>query len=320
MRRESSVARYLLARLRPLGRPVFWAPSIALLLLVLFTWEFWSRPEWMSAFGTAPSEIDSSVSPEDQAIAAEIDSLPLLINDIGIAPKPKASTNPTNPASTETPQSSTPTATAPRSTAPTTAPQVPSLLTPEPSTQGVFGVLSNALTARLGLSSATSASAPNSQNSTSQSVLNFASTPAPLPANRLQEAIAQLQTQAQTVPASPAPAPIEGTTRVNNPAIDASNSFTNLAEGTQPLPRSANFPGGTIAPTVIAPTIAPAIAAPVTTQPLPVQTQSFGNAAGAPDVPQSETTMSLNQQPFSVPRPVPGRFIGGGKINTFSNP
>jgi len=28
----------------------------------------------------------------------------------------------------------------------------------------------------------------------------------------------------------------------------------------------------------------------------------------------------LNQQPFSVPRRIPGRSIGGGEINTFSNP
>jgi hypothetical protein len=34
----------------------------------------------------------------------------------------------------------------------------------------------------------------------------------------------------------------------------------------------------------------------------------------------SETMSLPSEQPFSAPRPIPGRMIGGGNINTFSNP
>jgi hypothetical protein len=39
-----------------------------------------------------------------------------------------------------------------------------------------------------------------------------------------------------------------------------------------------------------------------------------------PLVPQTSTNLTPSTQPFTVPRPVPGRTIGGGKINTFANP
>jgi hypothetical protein len=39
-----------------------------------------------------------------------------------------------------------------------------------------------------------------------------------------------------------------------------------------------------------------------------------------PLVPQTSTNLTPSTQPFTVPRRVPGRTIGGGKINTFANP
>jgi hypothetical protein len=39
-----------------------------------------------------------------------------------------------------------------------------------------------------------------------------------------------------------------------------------------------------------------------------------------PLVPQTSTNLVPSTQPFSVPRPIPGRTIGGGRINTFANP
>lgn len=316
MRRQSSVARYLLARFRPLGRPVFWAPSIALLLLTLFTWEFWSRPEWMSYFENSPSAIDNSVSREDQAIGAEIDSLSLLMNDIGMTTKVR--TTPANPI----PQASP----APTNLTPTnrSTPTPPNSLAVNPTqpqaNQGIFGVFGNALTAQLGLSNPVNPSATNSQSAISQpGTLNFASTPAPLPASPLQEALTRLNAEkAQTVVNSPAP--IEGTTRLNTPTIDATsqaNSFTKLVEGTQPIPRSPDFPG-TIVPPISTPSIAPTVT-PVMAQ--PTSTQSFGSVAGSAEAPPVEMPVpTINQQPFTVPRPIPGRYIGGGNINTFSNP
>ncbi len=39
-----------------------------------------------------------------------------------------------------------------------------------------------------------------------------------------------------------------------------------------------------------------------------------------PLVPQTSRNLTPSTQPFSVPRPIPGRTIGGGRINTFANP
>lgn len=135
-----------------------------------------------------------------------------------------------------------------------------------------------------------------------------------LPPNRLQEALTKLATENRPIVSQ---TPIEGTIRLDtNPgtSINATpqNSFSSLIEGIQPI-----VPG-TI-PTVSAPLpIAPPINAPVPSPvapqsltPQPVEAQNFGVMQNAPVV---------NQQPFTVPRSIPGRTIGGGNINTFSNP
>jgi hypothetical protein len=298
MHRQSSVARYLLARLRPVGRPVVWAPTIALLFLVLFTWEFWSRPEWISYFGTTPSGTDNSMSREDQAIGAEIDSLPLLMNDIGITSKTKTTPSPTTTQDLPQPGSavSSNRATLAQANASETKPNQAQ------TTQELFGVFGNALTDQQGLSNSVVGNpASNSFNS---------STPASLPASPLQAALTRLN--AQPIPISQASAPIEGTTRLNNPTIEASsNAYTNLVEGTRSIPKSPSFPG-TIVPPIVAPSIAPTVT-PVVTQPIPTQSINLQTA------PQVET-MPVNEPPFTAPRSIPGRYIGGGSINTFSNP
>lgn len=287
MRRRSSWVRYGLARLRPLGRPVFWAPSIALLFLILFAWEFFSRPELATYLGGSDST--ETLSAEDQAIGADIDSLSLLMNDIRVTSKPQA---------TQTPVQSTLQA---NSTAPNPAPTQRRFSTPtEPissaqsmqlsSGQGVFGAFTNALTTQLGRSTTTQVDS---------------TTPAPLPANRLQEAIDKLATETRPI----AQAPIEGTIRLDNSinaAPRSTNSFSALVEGVQPIP-----PG--TAPVIVAPpAITPPINAPVPLTSQPSQPSGFGVIEQPAPV--------VNQQPFTVPRSIPGRAIGGGNFNTFSNP
>jgi hypothetical protein len=295
MRRQFSVARYLLARLRPVGRPVVWAPAIALLFVVLFTWELWSYPEWMSYLGTPPS--DNSMSPEDQAIGADIDSLPLLINDIGITSKTKATPSPTTAQDSSQPSS----AVSSNRSASTQANASETKPTQEQTTQERFGVFGNTLTDQLGVSNSVSKPASNLLNS---------STPASLPTSPLQEALTRLNTQ--PIPMSQASAPIEGTTHLNNPTIEASsNAYTQLVEGTRSLPKSPNFPG-TVVPPMAAPAIAPAVT-PVVTQPISTQPINLQTT------PQVEP-MPVNEPPFTAPRSIPGRYIGGGSINTFSNP
>lgn len=306
MRRQSSWVRYGLARLRPLGRPVFWAPSIALLLLVLFAWEFFSRPELMSYLGI--SDPDATLSPEEQAIGADIDSLPLLMNDIKISAK--SDPNQTAIAS-PTQAAAQPNSTAPNRlfSAATDATETPKLAQPQ-SDPGVFGVFTNALTARLGLP-------------TTQPIASDPNAPAPLPANRLQEALSKLATENRSIVSQ---TPIEGTIRLDHPLLKTSitaapqpsNSFSVLIGGTKPIAERGVGIAPGIAPTISAPlpievngaTIAPPLNSPVAS-PQPAESSNFGVIQNAPIV---------NSQPFTVPRSIPGRAIGGGNINTFSNP
>jgi hypothetical protein len=78
--------------------------------------------------------------------------------------------------------------------------------------------------------------------------------------------------------------------RVPSPAIGASDASTTLT----------------------APQTLPGILPQPVTLPTTVQPETFG-----PVQPQFAQPASI---PFSVPRPAPGRTIGGGQINTFSNP
>ncbi|MEH2195926.1 MAG: hypothetical protein V7K98_25240 [Nostoc sp.] len=77
--------RYLKARLLNLGRPGFWVTVIFLSVLGLVTWEYWSNPDIFAykqkkeVASQAP--VDSSLSEENRAIAADIDNLPVLFND-----------------------------------------------------------------------------------------------------------------------------------------------------------------------------------------------------------------------------------------------
>lgn len=282
MRRQSSWIRYGLARLRPLGRPVFWAPSIALLLLVLFAWEFFSRPELATFFASNSNE---TLSPEEQAIGADIDSLPMLLNDIKITSKPQAIDSAIQPTPSNSPN---PAPTNRLFSAPTESITPPPAQTP--SGQGVFGAFTSALTTRLGLPTTTQTDP---------------TTPAPLPANRLQEAIDKLAPENRPVVAQ---TPIEGTIRLDNPinAAPRTNSFSALVEGVQPIP-----PGTAPLPSAPLP-IAPLNAPVPTITPQPTQSSDFGVIQQPAPV--------VNQQPFTVPRSIPGRAIGGGNFNTFSNP
>ncbi|MER3432072.1 MAG: hypothetical protein C4288_01235 [Leptolyngbya sp. ERB_1_1] len=285
MRHRAFWIRYSLARLRPLGRPVFWAPPIALLFLLLFVSEFFAHPEFDSNFGRSTS--NESLSREDQAIGADIDSLPLLMNDIKIAPKPE--TADITPTDQNLPQSAL------NQFFPAPSDVTATLQPASLSSQGIFAVFKSALTTELGLPTPSSTTDPT--------------TSAPLPPNRLQEAMSKLASENRPLISQ---TPIEGTTHLDPPlsgtsfnaAPQSPNSFSVLIEG------AATIAPGT-APIVAAPlsSVSP-LNAPVS-QPVETKPSDFGVIQTAP---------IKNQQPFTVPRSIPRRTIGGGNINTFSNP
>ena len=357
---SSAKVRYLLARLRPLGRPIFWGPSIALLLVMLFTWDWWVRPD--STSSSENSDREESVSPEEQAIGADIDSLPVLMNDIGIKASADKAKSPT--------QSALPTpggafAFGSATDAPVSGNTGSSETTPDQ--QGMYGILNNALASNaLASNNASSNNAltnkygqtpGNSQtNGTIEGRLAPVSATAgggslpeistPLPTvsagSPLQEAMSRLySTPSTSTPdranqSTPLPGqasvPIEGTVPLSNPGIDATqpsassqNSYTTLVEGSQPYSPPTGY-RGTIAPPVTSSSVGPNsnlpplnLADPVGQSTSPRQTSSFGELPNPLNGYASPAPIP-SEQPFSVPRRIPGRSIGGGNINTFSNP
>jgi hypothetical protein len=78
--------RYLRARLWNFSRPAFWGTAIFLSVIGLGIREYWANPDFLTFLqnkkqAATPKPPDSSLSDEDRAIAADIDNLPVLIND-----------------------------------------------------------------------------------------------------------------------------------------------------------------------------------------------------------------------------------------------
>ncbi|WP_445244376.1 hypothetical protein [Microcoleus sp. OTE_8_concoct_300] len=79
--------RYLIARLRHWTQPAVWAPLAVLCAGGVFIWEVSVHPERLSIDGEEEAASNNSgslpgLSAEDSAIAAEIDSLPVLVNQL----------------------------------------------------------------------------------------------------------------------------------------------------------------------------------------------------------------------------------------------
>ncbi|MBL1202850.1 MAG: hypothetical protein FWK04_28235 [Nostoc sp. GBBB01] len=89
--------RYLRARLWNLGRPSFWITAIFLSVVGLVTWEYWSNPDIFvykqKKEVASQKPVDSSLSQENKAIAADIDNLPVLFNDFDEAALPPTTNN-----------------------------------------------------------------------------------------------------------------------------------------------------------------------------------------------------------------------------------
>lgn len=360
MRRQTSTnARYLRARLRPLTRPVFWGPAIALVLVMLFTWDFWTSPTLLSYFGISnpsdKSKTDSSndaLSSEDRAIGADIDALPLLLNDIGI------SANATSPS-----QSLLKAESSQQTTNLVNLQGVPlagsTTAQSQTATTGPFSRSETPLTGDLQKLSANSNSfftdarsgeqqpgaiakrnlfgTISQQQLFSNTLLNPAAATPNAAQTALETALAQSASANKSRPSgtpasftatptsSPAFAtPIEGTTSLGSFGVNATvpnnsnatNSYTNLIEGSQPI-RESQSSFSTVAPTV--PSIVPSAVPVVPGQPV-LPNQGLGASPNAFTSQPSTEVIPPSDLPLSAPRPIPGRFIGGGQINTFSNP
>ncbi|NJL09925.1 MAG: hypothetical protein HC908_06300 [Calothrix sp. SM1_7_51] len=78
--------RFLRARLSNLARPSFWGTAIFLCVIGFVIKEYWSNPDFLSRGqqNSAPTQQNTSqtyLSDEDKAIAADIDNLPVLLEE-----------------------------------------------------------------------------------------------------------------------------------------------------------------------------------------------------------------------------------------------
>ncbi|MEC4818086.1 MAG: hypothetical protein SAK29_33170 [Scytonema sp. PMC 1069.18] len=93
--------RYLKARLWNLARPGFWGTALFLSVVGLVIKEYWARPDFLTQHDKSEitskktnQPINSSLTPEDKAIAADIDNLPLLFPESESESVPLANSSP----------------------------------------------------------------------------------------------------------------------------------------------------------------------------------------------------------------------------------
>jgi hypothetical protein len=84
-RRPPTFLIYFKARLSNLARPGFWGTAIFLLLIGFITRYYWKHPDLLTRrYNNQPTTqtVNSNLSDEDRAIAADIDNLPVLFREI----------------------------------------------------------------------------------------------------------------------------------------------------------------------------------------------------------------------------------------------
>jgi hypothetical protein len=340
-----SIWQAVMARLKVAARPLFLSSTLFVGLFGLFIWQYITNPEWFGAYETgeaANEDIDlSNLTPEEQARLADIDNLSVLQNDFGDdenASRLAATANQDELSLLQALLGSTP---------------------GEATESGGGGApLSKYLDNYRFLGGTQQSNASNTniysglfsgsglgtsgfgQNRSGEQVPGQASE-----GNGGQPAISALEAALQRNQAAAAT-----TGEASEEAAD--DNGTETANG---LPNPVTLPGvGTFLPTT--PIMSPPPGTTGYTPPasLPATTPATGSAgasglpAAAPAIPGSSSNFDLtpnvdigggtvlpntspigsslasptsvaNPAPYSVPRP-PGSYIGGGYINTFSNP
>jgi hypothetical protein len=325
MRRRFSpaVLRYFLARFRPLAQVRFWAPALGLVGMGVFAWQISQNPDWLEALGRDPAQ-ESDVPKEDLAIGADIDSLPLLLGDVGSGAN--ANTVKGDEGSVLLPSLAKLPGNTPNLNQDAPIPSSGSLslaglLLDKPTPGSANSLSANALTGqtagsmfgntgldatpRTGTSALADAMArysaptsPASAVSNSGSGPSNNASPIGYPGSYPAQGTAPVG-QTTYAPVKPT-AGVTGLDPSGNSSLP--NSYTGLTNSSDPGSAAGS-----------------AVAAPVRLNPgtgLPADAgiaQPFAPVAPTP-------TNVAPPEPFSTSRIVPGRVLGNGRINTFSNP
>ncbi len=318
-----SKTRYWIARLKPLVQPRIALSMLSLGTVGIFAWTAWQYPELMSFTGINGKDertADDAVNAENDAIGAEIDSLSLLNEATRDSPTAQPTILPTSAPKTGEAK--------PQTSAFSTNFLGLTNAFPIPGAGPAMNFLdptSNTLTSSLiNPTNPTNLSNPTRSNLTTttidqplttQAAQPFSLQPDPLPQpssptlgswNQFPQTLTQGSTGLPTAGLPMPITPNQGSTGLpTNPVQSMPNAYTTLTNpSAYGLPIDAGV-APAVNPGVIAPINVP-IAAPIVPQVLP--------GADAPVAPIQP------EQNYTAPRPVPGKFIGGGNINTFSNP
>jgi len=308
-----SQTRYWIARLKSLAQPRIGLVMLSLGMVGVFGWTAWQYPELMSFMGINGSEertADEVENAENDAIGAEIDSLSLLSKTTRNLPTVQPTAQPTAAPKTDDgkPQASIFSTNFLGTNAFPIPGAGPATNFLDPATNTII----NSLTTSTNLPNSTGTTSDRTR--TSQATQPFSLQPDPFPQSSSPalgswNQFLQTPNQGSTgLPTSGLPMPTtpnQGSTGLTtNTTQPIPNAYTTLTNPSPYLPIDAG-----VAPAVNPGTVVPInvpVAAPVVPQVLP-----------GTDVPIAPIQ---REQPFTAPRPLPGRFIGGGNVNTFSNP
>ncbi len=314
----SPQTRYFLARFKALKQPKVWATGLGLVGLVVFAHEFSQRPDWQQAVKPNDRPVLNQPSSEDLAIAADIDSLPLLL----APPKPKTdgtapgtglppAKNNGFPLSSLFGTASPNPLTLPKATAqtPVTAaspPPAPGLIPGQPAT-------THALATALATPSRRTGSYIEGQPSALASAVARYSQPEARP-----EMTNLMPTSSSTIPTPNTTWNTQTPPTQGSVPIPTSNYDPGLPavpyQGNNPAPLGNSYPINSY--TGLNQPIAPAPM--VKDRPEVIETPQTTNVA--PFAPAPQPVAPPQDLPFTAPRSIPGRSIGGGEMGTFSNP
>ena len=329
--------RYWMARLRPIARPQAWIPLLGAGMVSGFVWVAYQSPESLSFTGAVGGSEDSA------AIGADIDSVSVLMQEMGDRPIDPGESDVKTEAQTDgsktggNPIGKTQTNLLKPNVL--TAYGMTSLLSNDSLTNN--SLTNNSLTNSVLTNNLSIGGTPGSTNpATAQSALfirndGIRNDGLSARINPLAQAIDRMNAQSYLNQG----VPIEGTGPIGNAPIWAGipvNGTSALTTSTPPTSsgsgRSSGNSGGsydnnnayntlTGAPSGVA-LPDPGIATPIAPIGVPIGPPVGLNSGMVTPFPVSpnETVSVPSEQVFSAPRPVPGRVIGGGTINTFSNP
>lgn len=335
--------RYLKARLKVLERPMVWGSASVLLLAIVLLAEYWSAPERFVGLGDRQPSLEETESSEALPQLAPLDPLssvddPLIDPLSELSPEQLSQLSPETASNLEALNSPSLPPLAPSSLPPSatnqfTNPPTPSSAAPQSNSDQSALDIPNAPPLP-GLTDTPLLSGFSSGFSSAPETNADAATPQNEISNPLQTAIEQQRTP--TSQATPAPTNSfsnnYSTPNYSTPPTTSSEESGGFSSSSpseqfyttpQPLPGQPSLNQTTPPPQYVPQTSPypgttgytqpPAFRTP--TPPTPNSTQSLSPIRSVSPSPQSDVST-----PFSVPRTAPGQFIGGGEINTFSNP